>query len=80
MKKITDSIEEISKELRPLVRNPSQIRRSFEVFNIMQRIVNNNKVLNKGSKRKKFDLWPISQAKIIRLNNRILIINITPDF
>lgn len=56
MKKITDSIEEISKELRPLVHNPSQTRRSFEVFNIMQRIVNNNKVLNKGSKRKKFDL------------------------
>ena len=79
MKKITDSIEEISKELRPLVHNPSQTRRSFEVFNIMQRIVN-NKVLNKGSKRKKFDLWPISQAKIMRLNNRILIINITPDF
>ena len=42
--------------------------------------LDNNKVLNKGSKRKKFDLWPISQAKIMRLNNRILIINITPDF
>lgn len=55
MKKLTDSVEEISKELRHFVRDPSQTRRSSEVFNIMQRIVN-NKVLNKGFKRKKFDL------------------------
>lgn len=56
MKKITVSIEEISKELRPLIHNPSHTRRSFEVFSIMQRIVNNNKILNKSSKRMKFDL------------------------
>ncbi len=47
MKKNTDSIEEMSVALRLLMPSNFQTRRLFEMSNIIDKVVKNNKILNK---------------------------------
>jgi len=47
MKKNTDSIEEMSMALRSLLPSNSRTKRLFEVSSIIDRIIKNNKILNK---------------------------------
>ena len=51
MKKMTDSIEEISKELRSIMPNSFKVERSFELSSVIERIIKNNKILNKFFER-----------------------------
>ena len=47
MKKNTDSIEEMSMALKLLIPSNSSATRLFEVSSIIDRIIKNNKILNK---------------------------------
>tara|TARA_Y100000589_G_C26994631_1_gene564096 strand:- start:49 stop:204 length:156 start_codon:yes stop_codon:yes gene_type:complete len=47
MKKNTDSIEEMSIALRLLMPSNSQPKRLFEMSNIIDKVIKNNKILNK---------------------------------